>query len=89
VNDLQRQIIMVMQSYGNPMMTVYKVCHKLGNPQQSSTNKYYVRVYRNMEKLVKSGDIWVMRGIRDPSVYLSKAVVKAHQDKSEIQEIPF
>jgi len=85
---LRSAILRVMNDCEHPMTTVYGVCRKLKNPQQSSTNRFYARVYRNMERLVDDNQLWVMRGTRDPSIYLSKHVIKGHKE-NEMGEIPF
>jgi len=70
MNDLQTQILEVTSS-GYPLLSVYTVCKKLGNPQHGSRSKFYVRVYRAMEALVEQDKMVVMRGTRDPSVYFN------------------
>jgi hypothetical protein len=74
VSDLQIRILEVTIKI-HPMCTVYGVCASLGERQQSSKQKFYVRVYRALEGLVASGHFDVMRGIRDPSVYLNRSVL--------------
>jgi len=74
VNDLQIRILEVTVKT-HPMVTVYGVCALLGERQQTSKQKFYVRVYRALEGLVASGHFDVMRGVRDPSIYLNRSVV--------------
>jgi len=74
MSDLQIRILEVTVK-AHPMVTVYGVCALLGEGQQSSKQKFYVRVYRALEGLVASGHFDVMRGTRDPSVYLNRSVV--------------
>ncbi len=84
----QKILIALSSNINHPMTTVYGVCARLGERQGRSTNKFYVRVYRSMERLVKMDKAWVMRGTRDPSVYLSKSVVKGY-DENGIYDLPF
>jgi hypothetical protein len=86
MSELQAKIIEVMCDTKRPMTTVYGVCARLGNRQERSKDKYYVKVYRAMEKLVDMGKLQVMRGTRDPSVYLNLEIVKT---PDEIGKIPF
>jgi len=89
MNDLQKRIFQVMsQDYTHPMVTIYAICARLGERQERSTNKFYVKVYRNVEKLVEQDKVWVMRGTRDPSVYLCKSMVKGYTIEGE-WELPF
>ncbi len=88
MNHLQEEILRVMNNCNAPLVTVYSVCDRLHERQQRSNQKFYRRVYRNMEILVDKKYLWVMRGTRDPSVYLSVQVVKGH-GKNLLGEIPF
>jgi len=90
VTEFQQQIINAIElnQSCNPMHSIYTICKAMGEPQQSSQQKFYVKVYRNMEKLVDMKKACVMRGTRDPSVYLLYSMVKGN-DKFGDQEIPF
>ena len=84
----QNQCIEAFSSSKYPWNTVYGVCRVMGEPQGSSTNKYYVKVYRTLEKLVDEGHLTVFRGTRDPSVYLAIGRLKGFNDNGEM-EFPF
>jgi hypothetical protein len=71
-----------------PMASVYMICARMGDRQKRSKSKFYVKVYRALERMVKDDKIWVMRGTRDPSVYMPRRLAKGF-DKDGLQEIPF
>jgi hypothetical protein len=89
-NDFEQQIINAIElgSTVHPMVSVYKVCRLLQNPQISSTDRFYVRVYRAMENLVAMGMADVARGTRDPSVYILYSMLKDY-NRYGMREIPF
>lgn len=66
----EKMILEAMDCPKNPLMTVYRVCARMGLRQERSSQNIYRQVYRKMEKLVDSGELIVARGVRDPSVYL-------------------
>ncbi len=86
--EFQNRVLDAFDKGSCPMTTVYGLCARMGEHQQHSKQKFYVRVYRALDKLVDSGQVWVMRGTRDPSVYLAKKSVKGF-DKLGISEMPF
>jgi len=90
VSEFQQQILNAIElgSYNQPMVTIYKICRLMHQPQERSTNKFYIKVYRAMEGLVEIELAQVMRGTRDPSVYLLYSLVKGY-DKYGLREIPF
>lgn len=88
LSEFEVNVLTKLENYDHPMTTIYGLCKRLGVPQHTSTQKFYVKVYRTCEKLVDKKLVWVMRGIRDPSVYLAKCTVKGHTQFGE-WELPF
>lgn len=88
ITEFEYQVLEAFDRDINPMNSVYSICRRLGNPQQHSKMKFYAKVYRALERLVEKRQVWVMRGVRDSSVYLAKRVVKGF-DKNGVQDIPF
>ena len=71
-----------------PMSSVHNLCHRMGECNVRSNSKFYVKVYRTLERLVEQEKAWVMRGVRDPSVYMLKRSAKGF-DSNGVQDIPF
>lgn len=88
ITEFEYQVLDAFDRATMPMATVYMLCARLGNRQSGSKSKFYVKVYRALEKLVDKDVVWVMRGTRDPSVYMAKRTAKGFDSKG-IQDIPF
>jgi len=71
-----------------PMASVYMLCLRMGERNVRSNSKFYVKVYRALERMVADHRMWVMRGTRDPSVYMPKRLAKGF-DSQGMGEIPF
>jgi len=71
-----------------PMASVYMICFRMGERNVRSNSKFYVKVYRALERMVADHRMWVMRGTRDPSVYMPKRLAKGF-DSQGMGEIPF
>lgn len=88
LSEFENEVLNAFDLGQSPMASIYILCARMGSPQQSSQNKLYVKVYRTLEKLIQKEKVWVLRGTRDPSVYLAKYRVKGF-DREGVCEIPF
>lgn len=88
ITEFEHQVLDAFDRGSMPMCTVYMICARMGQRQQSSQARFYVKVYRACERLVEKEQIWVLRGTRDPSVYLAKKSVKGF-DSYGVQDVPF
>lgn len=82
---------MVSNAFDNgycPMASVYMICSRMGENRVTSKSKFYVKVYRAVERMVSNNKMFVIRGIRDPSVYLPRRLAKGF-DNNGIADIPF
>jgi hypothetical protein len=79
MDGLSLSILTAMTSKENPLHTIYTICRCMGMPMSSSKNPTYVRIYRRVQRLVKDGYIYEISGTRDPSVFISKEVLKGRK----------
>jgi Fe2+ or Zn2+ uptake regulation protein len=88
LTDFERKVLEAFGHAEMPMASIYMLCRRMNEPQSRSNSKFYVKTYRTLEKLVDKNLVWVMRGTRDPSVYMAKYRAKGH-NAIGVSEIPF
>jgi len=88
VREFEHYVLDAFDHAQMPMASVYMLCFRMGERNLRSNSKFYVKVYRALERMVADNRVWVMRGTRDPSVYMPRRLAKGF-DKDGVQDIPF